>query len=147
MASDTIIIDGDEVEFVTPMGIANVVVQPGKMIASGKTTIAGVPVCIVGDEKQVSVPNCDYTTPIHDAAGKGTLMIKALAGDQQAAVSKSGGAALILKGSQFESVFEVTVPAMDTSPVSAGGAPIPDTTPNYSGTGQLIPTNSSVKSK
>ena len=89
--------------------------------------------------------NCDYTTATHDQAGKGTLKIKALASDQLAAKSYSGKKAVILKGSQFEAVFEVMVPAMDTAPVSSGGPPIPDPTPFYPGKGQLIPANQTIK--
>jgi hypothetical protein len=145
MALDTIIIDGDQVIFQPLMGAAIVVVKPGKMIASGKTTIKGVPVCVSGDEKNVEVPGCSYMTSVHTDPGTGTLKIKALAGDQLAAQSNSGNKAMILKGSQFEAVFEVETPAEDIKPVASGGAPIPDTTPSYAGKGQLIPANQKIK--
>lgn len=145
MALDTIIIDGDQVIFESQMGIASVVVKPGKMKASGKTTIKGISVCIAGDEKNVEVPGCDYITPIHAKPGKGTLKISALTGDQLASQTNSGQKALILKGNQFDAKFEVQVPAQDIKPVAAGGAPIPDATKFYFGKGQLVPSNDKIK--
>lgn len=145
MALDTIIIDGDQVIFESTMGQATVIVKPGAMKASGKTTIKGVAVCVDGDEKEVEVPGCNYMTSIHTKLGVGTLKISALGSDQLASKSNSGNKAMILEGSQFDSVFEVDTPAEDIKPVASGGSPIPDTTPSYSGKGQLKPSNKKIK--
>lgn len=145
MAADTIIMDGDQVIFKSPMGAALVVVKPGKMKGSGKTTLNGIPVCVSGDEKEVEVPGCDYMTSTHLKPGKGTLKIKALASDQLAVKTKSGDKPVILEGVQFDSVFEVDVPAEDIKPVASGGSPIPDSTKSYAGKGQLIPANTKIQ--
>lgn len=145
MALDTIIIDGDQVIFQPAMGAATVVVKPGKMIASGKTTIKGVAVCVDGDEKRVEVPGCMYITKTHLKPGDGTLKISALASDQLATKSNSGNKAVILQGSEFDAVFEVDSPAEDIKPVASGGSPIPDKTGAYEGKGQLIPANTKIK--
>lgn len=145
MALDTIIIDGDQVIFEPKMGLATVMVKPGTMKASGKTTLNNTAVCVAGDEKEVQVPGCNYMTSIHTKPGSGTLKIKALASDQLASKSYSGNKAIILKGSKFDAVFEVQVPAEDIKPVASGGAPIPDTTKMYAGKGELIPSNSKIK--
>lgn len=145
MALDTIIMDGDQVIFLPTMGAAVVVVQPGKMIASGKTTINGTPICIDGDEKNVEVPGCTYISGAHVTPGSGTLKIDALAGDQLTKKTKSGGTPIILKGSMFTSKFEVQSPAQDPTPVASGGSPIPDAKASYSGKGQLISANIKFK--
>lgn len=145
MALDTIIVDGDQAIFQPLMGAAIITVQPGKMIASGKTTLKSIAVCVSGDEKKVEVPGCDYLTATHLKPGKGTLKISGLAADQLTTKAKSGKKPIILKGSQFDAVFEVEVPAEDIKPLATGGSPIPDSTPFYSGKGQFIPTNSTIK--
>ena len=80
--SDLILIDGDQVLFNPVFGIANVVVRPGKLAAHGAATIKGKKISIVGDEKEVSVSGCMYTTAIHTIPGVGTLKIAELAQDQ-----------------------------------------------------------------
>ncbi|MEM0999915.1 MAG: hypothetical protein AAGN35_22875 [Bacteroidota bacterium] len=145
MPLDTIIIDGDQVIFQSQMGLASVVVKPGEIAGSGKTTLNGTPVCVSGDEAQVAVAGCDYTTPIHAKPGKGTLKIHALAPDQLAALTASGGKAVIRQGILFDARFEVQVPAQDIKPVAAGGAPIPDAAPMYFGKGEFKSTNAKVK--
>lgn len=145
MALDTIIIDGDQAIFEAAMGDANVVVRPGIIIASGKTTIQGTAVCIAGDEKSVEVAGCFYTTKEHLVPGVGTLKITALSGDQLTTKSNSGKKAFILQGSQFEAEFVVDGPAHDIKPVASGGAPIPDSEASYPGKGQLIPANQKIQ--
>lgn len=124
---------------------ATVVPLPGTMKASGKTTINGVKICVVGDEGKVSVPGCTYMTKIHLKPGTGTLKIDVLAGDQQSKKTKSGGKVIILKGSEFTAKFEVQSPAEDISKVPAGGPPVPDTTLQYAGKGKIVPANTLFK--
>jgi len=145
MATDIIIIDGDMAIFQPTMGDATVVVKPGTMTGTGKTTIKGTPVCIEGDEMKLKVSGCNYITKEHLKPGTGTLQISALGGDQLATKTNSGKKAVILKGSDFKSVFMVDLPAQDIKPVASGGAPIPDKVPFYKGTGQFIPANQKVK--
>jgi hypothetical protein len=145
MALDTIILDGDEVVFESLMEAAIITVKPGKIVATGKTTIQSTPICVSGDETSVEVPGCEYLTASHLKPGKGTLKIESLAADQLTGEARSGKKPIILKGSQFNAVFEVEIPAEDIKPVASGGSPIPDTTPSYAGKGQFIPSNTHIK--
>lgn len=137
--SDTILIDGDLADFLPIVGVTVVIPQPGKLTASGPTTINGKKICVDGDEASVKVENCVYFTPIYSIPGKGTLKIKALAGDQLAQKSNTGGKPMMLKGGQFDAVFEVQSPAQQPPP--GPGAPAPDATPQYSGKGSFMSTN------
>lgn len=134
--SDFILIEGDKANFIPAFGAAIVVVRPGDLKGSGKSTLNGKKVCIDGDEKKVSVPGCTYMTPQYSIAGVGTLKIAALGGDQKAQKTNSGGKPVLLKGSTFTAKFEVQSPAKMPPPVST-----PDATPQYSGTGTFITTN------
>ena len=136
---DFILLDGDAVLFLPAFGAAVVVVQPGKLAGSGPASVGGRKVCVEGDETKVSVPGCTYMTPQYSIPGMGTLKIAALAGDQKAKKSRTGGKAVLLKGSRFTARFEVQNPARQPPPVP--GPPIPDATPQYSGNGMFAATN------
>ena len=138
--SDFILIDGDLANFNPIFGLAQVVVRPGNLKASGKATVKGKKVCIDGDEKSVSVPSCMYTTPTHSIPGTGTLKIAALGADQKAKKTNSAGKPVLLKGSIFTAKFEVQSPAQLPPPTST-----PDATPQYSGMGTFINTNTTFK--
>ena len=81
MALDLVITDGDEVKFLPNFGVAIVSVKPGKMVASGETTIKGKKVCVEGDEKSVEITDCSYISGAF-VDGKGTLTIKKLVPNQ-----------------------------------------------------------------
>lgn len=134
--SDFILVEGDKANFNPSFGAAIVVVRPGDLKGSGKSTLKGKKVCIDGDEKKVSVPGCTYMTPQYSIPGVGTLKIAALGGDQKAKKTKSAGKPVLLKGSTFTAKFEVQSPAKMPPPAST-----PDATPLYSGTGTFITTN------
>ena len=134
--SDFILIDGDKANFNPTFGLATVVVKPGDLKASGKSTFTGKKVCIDGDEKNVSLEGCTYMTPVYSIPGTGTLKIAALGGDQKAQKTNSAGKPMLLKGSTFTATFEVQNPAK-----KPGVPPTPDSTPQYSGTGTFITTN------
>lgn len=135
---DYVIIEGDLALFVPAFGAAIVVVKPGTMQASGKSTKAGKKICIEGDETKVSVPGCVYMTPQYVIPGVGTLKIDSLGGDQKSKKTKSGNKAIIIKGSVFNAKFEVQSPAQQPNPP---GPPVPDSTPQYSGKGNFQTTN------
>lgn len=143
--SDFIIIEGDQAIFLPAFGAATVVVMPGSMQATGKTTLNGKKVCVAGDEGKLSVPGCVYMTPQYTIPGTGTLKIDKLGGDQESKVAKSGGKAIVIKGSTFTAKFEVQSPAQDPTPVASGGSPIPDSTASYSGSGNFMTTNIKFK--
>jgi hypothetical protein len=137
--SDLILIEGDKAMFLPNFGPAIVVVKPGDLKASGPATLNGKKVCVDGDETKVSVPGCVYITPQYSIPGTGTLKVAALAGNQKAKKTRSGGKPVLLKGGSFNAKFEVQNPAKQPPP--GPGSPIPDVTPQYSGTGMFISMN------
>jgi hypothetical protein len=137
--ADFILIDGDTVNFdgnfTSP--VATVVALPGTLHASGKATLGGKKVCVEGDEANVAVPGCPYTTPQCSLPGVGTLKISALAGDQKTEKSKMDGKAMLLKGKgTFTAKFEV-----QTFAQQPGSPPTPDTNLQYTGTGTFVTAN------
>ena len=140
--ADLILIDGDQVVFIPAFGPAIVTVQPGRLAASGPATIKGKKVCVDGDETKVAVAGCAYMTPQYSIPGSGTLKIAALAGDQKASKTATGGKAVLLKGGNFTAKFEVQSPAQQPPP--GPGSPVPDSTLQYSGSGVFIPANTTV---
>ena len=133
---DFILQDGDKANFLPNFGAAVVVVQPGDLTGSGPATLNGKRICVDGDEKKVSVPGCTYMTPQYSIPGSGTLKIAALDGSQKAKKTNTGGKAVLLKGGNFTAKFEVQSPAQMPPTAST-----PDATPQYSGTGTFITTN------
>ena len=141
--TDYVILDGDFAIFMPAFGAATVVVQPGKMTASGSTSLMNKKICVKGDEANVMVPGCVYTTPVCTIPGVGTLKINALGGDQTSKKTKSGNKQVIVKGSTFTAVFEVQTPAQQ--PPKGPSPPVPDAVPQYSGNGNFITTNIKFK--
>lgn len=141
--ADYILITGDKAMFKPNFGQAIITVRPGDLIGTGKDKINGKLVCVDGDEKQVIVPGCPYMTPQYSIPGMGMLLIESLSGNQKAQKTKSGGKPVLLRGGQFNAKFTVMVPAQQPSAPS----PIPDTTPQYSGSGTFISMNLKVKGK
>jgi hypothetical protein len=139
--SDFLVNDGDLAMFLPAFGAAVVVVRPGTITGSGPATATGHAVCVEGDEDSVSVPGCMYVAPPYVIPGTGTLQIDQLAGDQLTQTVAAGGKKSILKGSQFIAKFTVAGPAQQ--PQASG--PVPDATPSYTGQGQFVTTNTSVK--
>lgn len=137
--SDFILIDGDRASFAPGFGAALVVVRPGELKGSGPATLNGKKVCVAGDEGRVEVPGCSYMTPQYSIPGSGTLKIAALADNQRASKTRTGGKKVLLKGGSFTARFEVQTPARQPPP--GPGAPIPDATPAYSGSGVFVTTN------
>jgi hypothetical protein len=140
---DSILLEGDKAVFLPNFGAAVVVVRPGNLTGSGPATIKGKLVCVDGDEKKLQVSGCTYCTPQYSIPGVGTLEIAALAGNQKATKTNTGGKPVLLKGSNFTAKFSVQTPAQQPPP--GPGSPIPDATPQYSGNGMFIPTNVLVK--
>jgi hypothetical protein len=137
--SDLILIEGDKAMFLPTFGPAIVVVKPGDLKASGPATVNGKKICVDGDETKVSVPGCVYMTPQYSIPGTGTLKISSLAGNQKAKKTRSGNKPVLLKGESFTAKFEVQNPAKQ--PPTGPGSPIPDATPQYSGTGMFVSMN------
>lgn len=143
--ADFVLMDGDMVMFIPAFTPAIVVVQPGKLAGSGPATLGGKKICVDGDEADVSVPGCAYMTPQYSIPGTGTLKISGLAPNQKAKKTKTGGKAMLLKGSSFTAKFEVQSPAQQPPP--GPGPPVPDSTPQYSGQGMFVTTNLKVRAE
>jgi hypothetical protein len=141
--SDLVLVEGDMVNFLPNFGPAIVVVRPGKLAAGGGATIGGKAVCVDGDEGRVSVAGCMYMTPQYSIPGTGTLKIEALGAAQRTKTDKTGGKAMLLKGSSFTASFEVQTPAQQPPP--GPSPPIPDATPKYTGSGMFLATNATVR--
>lgn len=139
---DYVLIDGDMAIFQPTFGPATVVVLPGTLRATGLATVGGKKICVVGDQSSVVVSGCAYTTPSHPTPGTGTLEIASLAGDQQATKTSTGGTKVMLVGSSFTAKFTVQQPAQQPTP---SGPPVPDATPQYSGTGKFVTTNTKLR--
>ena len=140
---DSILLEGDKAIFMPNFGAAVVVVRPGDLKGSGPGTIKGKKICVDGDEKQVKVSGCTYITPQYSIPGVGTLEIAALAGNQKATKTNTGGKPLLLKGGNFTAKFSVQTPAQQPPP--GPGSPIPDISPQYSGNGMFVTTNLLIK--
>lgn len=140
---DSILIEGDKAVFLPNFGPALVVVQTGDLKGSGPATIEGKKICVDGDEKQVKVYGCTYVTPIYSIPGVGTLEIANLAGNQKAMKTNTGGKPVLLKGGNFIAKFSVQTPAQQPPP--GPGSPIPDASPQYSGSGLFENTNFLIK--
>ena len=134
-----ILMEGDKAMFMPNFGAAVVVVLPGDLTGSGPATLKGKKLCVDGDEQDVSVPGCTYMTPQYSIPGTGTLKIDALAANQVATKTNTGGKAVLLKGGNYTAKFEVQSPAQQPPP--GPGSPIPDSMTQYSGSGMFMTTN------
>jgi hypothetical protein len=115
--SDLIIIDGDTVMFQPSFGAATLV-PPGPMTgtisgSAATTQITSKAPCLEGDETKVSVP-CSYMAGSF-LGGTGNLKIDKLNSDQLTKTTTFEGKKVILKGSTFDAVLEVTKQAQDSS--------------------------------
>jgi len=108
--SEFIIVDGDRLDFSPTFG-ANTVTPTGtaQINGTGKAAIANKSICIVGDEKNVSV-SATYTSAAYPTSGMGTLKIATLAADQRVDFA-TAETAVIVVGSKFNALFTVSTPA------------------------------------
>lgn len=139
---DFILQEGDKAMFQPNFGAAIVIVQPGTLAGSGPASLQGKKLCVEGDEAKLTVPGCVYTTPQHSIPGTGALKIASLAPNQKATKTKTGRKAVLLKGGNFTAKFEVQAPAQQPVP---GSSPVPDATPQYSGMGSFVTTNTKFR--
>lgn len=135
--SNMVVIDGNELKF-NPLFGPNTVtpIPPLRISGSGEASIGDKKICILGDEKKVSI-SATYTKTTHQIPGKGTLTITQLAPDQRADFA-TAQTAVIVVGSQFTAQFKPEAPAMDPQ---IGEDPDKSTAP---GTGQFINSQSFV---
>jgi hypothetical protein len=138
---DFAIIQGDQAIFDPSFPPALVTAPPGVISGSARGKVNGLIVCVEGDEASVIVAGAAYVTPSFPIPGVGTLTIVSLGPDQVARKAKSGGRAVILKGTKFQARFQVSVPAQVVQPSGT----VFDPTPVYSGTGSFVTTNAKMR--
>ena len=125
-----IVIDNDALLFDPMFAYRQVsVIGPAKIKGSGKADINDKKVCVLGDEKKVSL-DASYTVPGFPTPGQGKVTISQLNADQQAVWCLSGEM-VILVGQKFIASFTPTNPAKDPNQV-------PDTLSPTPGSGKFI---------
>src|SRR6186713_672703 len=139
---DYVLVNDDQALFQPTFGAAVVMVQPGKLKASGPATFKNQGLCVDGDESSVSVAGCVYMTPQYAIPGSGTLTISALTASHKAQKTQSNGTKVLLVGGSFTAKFSVASPAQQPNP---SGPPLPDATPEYTGSGSFVTTNTKFK--
>jgi hypothetical protein len=121
---DFLIKTGDMLQVtVPPPAIVPQLVAPVPLIGTGMTVLVNnQPVCVQGDELPIAlrVP-LTYMAPPFVTPGMGTLTIILMPNNLTMRTMASNKPAL-LKGGPFQAIFNVTVPAMQPTPVG----PIPD---------------------
>ena len=138
--ADFILMTGDTVQFMPAMGPAIVAVIPGTYAGKARAFINKIPACVQGDELQVIVPGCMYTSGAFTIPGVGNLTIIGISTGLTAVRVKSGGKPVLIKGSTFQAKFDILTPAQMPPPVSTPDAPGP-----RSGTCSFITKNTRVK--
>ncbi|MGP0906565.1 hypothetical protein [Serratia sp. CY76391] len=122
-------IDGDMLKFPPRFGDCIVTpVGPCLIGGSGEACITNKKICVLGDEKKVSIA-ATYTRPPYTTPGTGNITITALAADQQTGFA-TAITAIIVVGRQFVACFTPTSAAIDPqgvpdsalSPVSGAGS-------------------------
>ena len=144
MPADFILLTGDKVFFDPSFGPATVTdLKTGMLQGSASASLEGKKACIEGDEKNVMVQGCPYFTAQYSIPGIGTLKIESLAGDQKAQKTKFNNKPALLKGTNFNAVFDVMAPAQMPPPAST-----PDSMMKYSGgTGSFVTMNTKWKAE
>lgn len=134
--SDYVVIDGDRLQFDQMFGI-NVVTptEIPQIHGSGEAAIENKKICILGDDKKVSVP-ASYHNANYPSQGSGKITITSLANDQQAGFAKTETPVIVV-GSKFTASFTPEVPA------SGDKGPDPVTAPS-TGFGTFINSQSFV---
>ena len=122
--ADLIIKTGDMLQVtVPPPAIVPLLMAPVPLIGTGLTVLVNhQPICLQGDELPpvLRVPLV-YTAPPFVTPGMGTLMVTLMPNNLTLRSMWCGKPAL-LKGANFMATFNVTVPAMQPTPVG----PVPD---------------------
>lgn len=139
MEPDSIVVHGDMVVFEPSFGPATVVSVPTPIKGSGKATVKGKKMCVVGDEKKskFKVDNCMYTVSGYAAPGMGTIEIYMLAPDQISKKTTTGGKKVILKGGDCIAIFTPKTKAK----VAVAPAVVEDPIPFYAGKGKFVTPN------
>lgn len=140
---DFVIRTGDMIQItIPPPAVVPMIEAPVPLIGTGETVIVvGTPICLEGDElpPELRAP-MPYTAPPFAIPGTGTLEVILVPGVNTTVVSIVEGRPALIKGTPFEAIFTVQVPAHAPAP----GAP-PDPVMVKPGTAEFITTNLVVK--
>ena len=121
---DLLIKAGDMLQVtVPPPAIVPQLVAPVPLIGTGLTVLVNnQPVCVQGNEQPIALrAPLMYTAPPFVTPGMGTLTLTLMPNNLTLRTSIAGKPGL-LRGATFMATFNVTVPAMQPTPVG----PIPD---------------------
>jgi Contractile injection system spike tip protein len=135
---DFIIKTNDMIQItVPPPAVVPMLAAPVPLIGTGTTvTIGGVPICLQGDECPPSLKApMPYTAPPFVTPGMGTIQIMLM--PNNLTMKTVQGKPVILKGSSFQAMFNVSAPAMQPTP----GGPVPDPLLVKNCTCQFVTTN------
>ena len=142
MPADFVIRTGDTVKITIPKpAIIPAIEAPVPLIGSStNVTAVGPLICLFGDElpKVIAGP-LPYTAPPFVTPGVGKLTLT-LTPTNFTALTVNGKPILI-KGTPFVAVFNVTAPAIKPTP----DGPVPDPLVVKTGTAQFITTNATVR--
>ena len=138
---DFIIRTGDMLKVtIPPPAIVPMLEAPVPMVGTGETVMAiSMPICLMGD--QIPPPlmaPLPYTAPPFVTPGMGTLEL--ILPPSNWTIKTLNGKTILLKGTVFQAIFNVSVPAMQPTPAG----PIPDPVVVKPGTAEYITTNVTV---
>lgn len=122
---------------ITPPTVIPAVAQAIPLMGHGTDRIAGMPVCVEGDElPKVLREQLPYTAAPYLIPGVGMLTLRLAPNNLLEATS--GGKRILSRGdvSRFEATFTVITPAM--TPPAPGSAPMPDPVLKKTGTAQFV---------
>lgn len=136
--SNWIVTDGNELKFDPQFGPNWVTpTEPCLIHGSGEASILNKKICILGDERRISI-SATYTKPPYQTPGTGKITLTRLAADQQMAFVQAKKPVIVV-GSQFTAQFTPSTPATDPQ-----GKPDPDVAKPITATGKFINSQSFV---
>jgi hypothetical protein len=138
-----IIKTGDQLQVtINPPAVVPQLISPMVLVGSSTNVlIGGQPICLQGDEIPPPLRGpLAYTSPPY-VNGFGTLQLVIVPPDNLTVQTNNGGKPILLQGTTFQAMLNVTVPA--TAP--PGVVPPSDPVPVKTGMAQFITTNVTVQ--
>jgi len=139
---DFIIRTGDMIQItIPPPALVPMIMAPVPLIGtSTNVTATGPLICLQGDELPPMIRGpLPYTAPPFVTPGVGTLTL--ILTPTNFTLQTKNGKPILIKGTPFQAIFNVSAPAMQPTPAG----PIPDPMVVKPGTAQFITTNFVVK--
>lgn len=125
---------------IPPPTIIPDIMAPVPLLGTGSTVaVASQPLCLLGDELPPTLRRpLTYTAPPFVTPGMGTLTL--ILNPTNMTKQTYNGKLILIKGSPFQAIFTVTVPATQPTPVG----PVPDPVLTKPGTAVFIPSTPTV---